>query len=181
MLLSHDELVKLVDTGVIENALFDNVNGASIDIRLGPDLLVEQHPSSRAQVLSLREREKPLMRKVVMNHEDGYTLWPSEFILAHSIELFNLPLDISAEFKLKSSLARMGINQLTACWCDPGWHGSHITLELTNVTRYHHIQVRPGDKIGQMVFFRHAPVPMERSYTIRGRYNNDKTVEGVKL
>lgn len=178
MLLSYDEIKELVYTNVIENAEVENVNGTSLDIRLGSELLVERHPVEK--ILSLREREKPLMRKVAMDAEEGYTLWPSEFILAHSIEVFNLPLDISCEFKLKSSLARVGINQLTACWCDPGWHGSTITLELQNVTRYHKICIRPGDKIGQIVFFRHAPVPLANSYKVRGRYNNSATVEGVR-
>ena len=183
MLLSYNQIHALLLDKVVEHAEPENVNGASLDIRLGPELLLESQPSfhSGKDVISLREREKPLMRKWVMNPEQGYIIKPGEFLLAHSIEVFNLPLHISCEFKLKSSCARIGINQLTACWCDPGWHGSHITLELTNTMRYHSVLVRPGDKIGQIVFFAHEPVPEERSYKVRGRYNNDKTVEGIKL
>jgi len=180
MLLSHNEIIELCEQGVVLGTKEDYVNGSSLDITLGGEVLYERHPAEAGRILSLREREKPLMERYVMTPERGYTLSPGEFILTHSSEVFNLPLDISCEFKLKSSLARMGINQLTACWCDPGWHGSNITLELTNVTRYHHITVRPGDKIGQIVFFRHTPVPEERSYKVRGRYNNDRTVAGVK-
>jgi deoxycytidine triphosphate deaminase len=105
---------------------------------------------------------------------------PGAFILAHSREVFNLPSDISAEYKLKSSMARIGLNHLNAGWCDSFWSGSVLTLELHNTTQNHAIQLRMGDPIGQMVFFRHAPVPEESSYKVRGRYNNDKTVSGIK-
>lgn len=64
--------------------------------------------------------------------------------------------------------------------CDAGWNGSVLTLELKNMTKFHTILLRPGDRIGQMVFFKHAPVPAGRSYAARGRYNGDKTVSGVK-
>jgi len=60
--------------------------------------------------------------------EDPYYLAPSEFVLAETIETFNLPDDISAQFVLKSSRAREGLNHLLAGWCDPGWHGSKLTL-----------------------------------------------------
>ena len=179
MLLSYNAICRLLADGVVQFADVENVNGASLDIRLGNELLIESN-AARC-VISLRQRERPNMDCWMMNEEQGYQLDPGEFVLAHSVEVFNLPLNISCEFKLKSSLARMGINQLTACWCDPGWHGSTITLELTNVTRYHSIVIRPGDKIGQIVFFQHEPVPLERSYKVRGRYNNDHKVEGIKL
>ena len=91
-----------------------------------------------------------------------------------------MPMDISAEYKLKSSMARIGLEHLNAGWCDAGWHGSVLTLELVNVTRHHSIIIRPGDPIGQMVFFRHAPVPPERPYATRGRYNTDRTVRTIK-
>jgi len=53
-------------------------------------------------------------------------------------------------------------------------------LELKNITQYQRIRIRPGDAIGQMVFFRHKPVPLERSYAARGRYNKDQTVQTIK-
>lgn len=186
MLLSYTELVKLAADGVLQGVDPAHINGASIDITLGDEILVEQedpnlHQWGETKILSVREREQPLMLRKRITAEHGYVLTPGEFILAHSREVFNLPLDISCEFKLKSSLARMGVNQLTACWCDPGWNGSTITLELTNTLRYHSIRIRPGDRIGQIVFFRHEPVPLQHSYKVRGRYNGDKTVSAIKL
>jgi deoxycytidine triphosphate deaminase len=48
------------------------------------------------------------------------------------------------------------------------------------MTQRHVIRLHKGDRIGQVVFFRHAPVPEEFSYRKRGRYNKDTTVSGVK-
>lgn len=178
MLLSHDELLELIARGVIENAKPDAVNSASIDVHLGDVIMVEDF-SSGPQLIDYRAREKPAMKKVPL-HEDGFILEPHQFILAQTVEIFHLPLDISAEYKLKSSMARIGLEHLNAGWADAGWHGSVLTLELKNITQCQRILIRPGDAIGQMVFFRHKPVPQERSYAARGRYNGDKTVETIK-
>jgi dCTP deaminase len=113
--------------------------------------------------------------------KDGpYILYPGEFILASTHELFNLPNYISASYALKSSMARIGLEHLNAGWCDAGWHGSVLTLELKNMTRSHEIVLHHLDLIGQMCFFRHKPVSDEDSYACRGRYNKDKTVSGAK-
>lgn len=79
-----------------------------------------------------------------------------------------MPNDLAAEFRLKSSLARAGLDAALAMWCDPGWHGSVLTLELTNALKMHSLRFRPGLKIGQMVFHRGAPVPAHASYAVKG-------------
>ena len=178
MLLSHNELLELIERGVIENAKSDAVNSASIDVHLGDVIMVEDF-SSGPQLIDYRAREKPAMKKVRLR-DDGFVLEPNQFILAQTVEVFHLPLDISAEYKLKSSMARIGLEHLNAGWADAGWHGSVLTLELKNITQCQRILIRPGDAIGQMVFFRHKPVPLERSYAARGRYNGDKVVETIK-
>lgn len=175
--LSYTELRKLLDTGVVRNCRPEQVNAASIDITLGPTILVERVPTTYNTV-SLRSRHPLDMKEVDIRK--GYIVKPGEFFLAHSVEIFNLPSDLLAEYHLKSSMARIGLNHLKAGWCDPGWMGSVLTLELMNVTRYHSIEVWAGDAIGQMEFRRVQPVPAEASYAARGRYNNDLTVKGVK-
>jgi deoxycytidine triphosphate deaminase len=55
-----------------------------------------------------------------------------------------------------------------------------LTLEFHNTTRFTSIRVRPGDRIGQVVFFRCAPVPEEYAYAKRGRYNRDVTAQPIK-
>lgn len=180
MLLSYTEVCGLLDRGVIENALYENVNSSSLDIRLGDRVLIETKPKEgECRILDYRKREKLVTYPVLLD-QSGVCLNPGDTLLAHSIEVFNLPNDVSAEYKLKSSMARIFLEHLNAGWCDAGWNGSVLTLELKNMSKYHSILLRPGDAIGQIVFFRHEPVPADRSYAARGRYNGDKTVSTIK-
>jgi dCTP deaminase len=193
MLLSYNQLIALVEDGVIQGSNPESVNSASIDIHLGKTILVERAPR-RGTVLQLIGTDEPTLhsdevidyaQRQPLNMEEvditnGYVLRPGEFILAHSLEVFNLPEFISAEYKLKSSMARIGLEHLTAGWCDAGWQGSVLTLEFKNMTQWHSIRLEPGLAIGQMVFFAHEPVPDDRSYAARGRYNGDCSVSGIK-
>lgn len=181
MLLSYTELLALVENGVVENlGELSQINAASIDVRLGPDFLFEKKPVSTRKTISLSAREKLAFSKKSYAPGSAPFLEPGEFCLAATMESFNLPDNISAEFKLKSSIARSGLNQLTAVWADAGWHGSVLTLELSNVTRFHNLELEVGMCIGQMVFHRHAMVPPEESYRNRGRYNGDLSVSATK-
>lgn len=177
-LLSYSRLLTLLDQGILVGSDSSLVNSASIDIRLGNKIKVEVAPYKQPKV-SLHSKN-PLVMTDFDLEESSYILQPGEFILASSLEIFNLPLWLSAEYKLKSSMARIGLEHLNAGWCDAGWHGSVLTLELKNLTRHHAIELRAGDKIGQVVFYEHEPVPHLKSYAARGRYNGDKEVSGVK-
>jgi dCTP deaminase len=182
MLLSYEQLMDWVfHRKVIRGSKPEYVNATSIDIRLGEKILVErrQTEGEGLPMVSLRDRTPLRMREVDISTEP-YLLQPGEFILAHSMEEFDLPLTISAEYKMKSSMGRIGLNHLTSCWCDAGWHDSKLTMELKNETRYHVQEIRAGDLIGQMVFFAHHPVPRARSYAARGRYNGHDTVKGIQ-
>jgi dCTP deaminase len=106
-------------------------------------------------------------------------LLPNEFCLAETIETFNLPRFIAAQFVLKSSRAREGYEHMLAGFCDPGWHGSKLTLELKNARRFHDLPLYPGLKIGQMVFRKMCTSPL-RDYSETGRYNLDRSVAASK-
>ena len=174
MLLSYTEICTLIEKGVIENASYESVNSSSLDIHLGPKLLNEN--VVKVRIISLRDRTPLQMYDDTFPH----IMTPGEFILTQSREIFHLPNTVSAEYKLKSSMARIGLEHFNAGWCDAGWNGSVLTLELKNMTEAHSILLQEGDAIGQIVFFKHAPVPEDKSYAARGRYNNDKTVMGAK-
>lgn len=179
-LLSYIELHDLVDRGVITNVDPAHINASSIDIRLGNTLIVERNCGERYTVVDPHTRTNFPQDTVVIGNGYHYDMAPGEFVLAHSVETFNLPNDISAEFRLKSSGARSGLNNLFACHCDAGWHGSSLTLELHNCLRFTAIRLTPGMRIGQMLFHRHTPVPDDKSYAARGRYNHDQVVSSVK-
>lgn len=175
MLLSHDEILLLCENNVVEGYQASAINSASLDIHLGNKIMVSLDSD---HIVDYRKREKLSMREYEID-DGGFLLRPDDFILAQSQEVFNLPYDVSAEYKLKSSMARIGLEHMNAGWCDAGWHGSVLTLEFKNMSNQT-IRLRPGDAIGQIIFFKHAPVGHHQSYAARGRYNNDKQVSGIK-
>ena len=179
-LLSYNELVRLVEQGVITNIHDeDYINSSSIDITLGDTILIEEE-WPKSDVVSLKGRDKLDMKKFTLTDENYFILKPGQFILASSEQVFHLPQDISAEYKLKSSMARIGLENLNAGHCDAGWNNSVLTLELKNMTQHHNIMLHKGVRIGQMLFHQHRPVPDGKCYGSRGRYNNDQTVQGIK-
>lgn len=175
MLLSYNRLVDIVDQGYITGVAPGAINATSIDVRLGGEFLREVRPAPNS-VVHLACREGISLE----SHLGAYCLEPQEFILAHTEEMFYLPNNISAEFSLKSSLARNALEHLNACWIDAGFHSSVLTLELKNMTRYHMLLLASGMFIGQIKFFEHDPVPEDQSYATRGRYNNDRSVRSIK-
>jgi dCTP deaminase len=177
MLLSYIELVELVEAGVID-ANLENINGASIDVTLGDTILVEKVQYG-SPVIDLSKKQSPEMVSLIID-PSGYIMQPGQFILASTQETFNLPNDIAAEFKLKSSIARGGLNHLLAGYADPRWHNSKLTLELKNELSHHQILLKTGMKIGQIIFYRVTPVPEEHSYAVKGRYNNTTEVTASK-
>lgn len=175
-LLSHEELRNIVEREIITPVDPKDINAASIDIHLGKTILWEDEQIGH---VDFSKRDPVAFNEYVMD-EDGWVLEPGDFILAQSVEVFNLPNWLSAEYKLKSSMARIGLEHMNAGWCDAGWNGSVLTLEFKNMCNHHSIRIRPGDAIGQMIFFRHEPVASEASYASKGRYNGDTSVSGIK-
>lgn len=178
MILAYSELCQLVEKGVIRNTSISHVNAASIDVHLGRDFLVEDVPTlvQDYPTIDLMKRESLNFKPVNIRAGGHMLMDPGSFLLAHTIEMFYLPNNISAEFVLKSTIARGGLNQLDATWCNAGWSNSTMTLELQNVTRYHRLKLTEGMGIGQIVFHRHTKVPEAQLYSTRGSYNNHAAV-----
>jgi dCTP deaminase len=170
MILPDFKIVRLCqEEGMVTPFDESLVNPASIDVRLGNTIMIEQ-ASTRDMLrcdFTMYSKDLP------------YYLRPGQFILAETIETFNLPNDIAAQFVLKSSRAREGIQHMLAGYCDPGWYGSKLTMELKNVRQVHSIPIWPGMKIGQMVFQRMECRP-NKSYAETGRYNQDQEVTASK-
>lgn len=180
MLLTYTELTHLLDTGVVRGAQKGHVNGASIDLCLGSKVLVEAPPGGASSVVDLMDKATPPMREVDLLKTGYFDLAPGQFCLAETVERFFLPDDVAAEVKMRSSLARSGLDHALAGWADPGWNNSVLTLELTNSLRYHALRLRPGLKIAQMIFWRGERVPEHASYAKTGRYNHDSQVQQSK-
>lgn len=184
MLLSYTRLAQLAQAQVITNVREGAINSASIDLHLGDTVFLErpfkEGAKSALHTVRLAKRERLQMVEYSLERSGPLRLYPGQFVLAHTQETFNLPNTISGEYVLKSSMARIGLEHLNAGWCDAGWHGSVLTLELKNMTQHHVIELEYGVGIGQIVLFEHDPVPAEKSYSARGRYNGDTSVSQIK-
>lgn len=174
MIISYKDLVTLYDKQFITGVKKSDIQGSSIDVTLYNEFLRED--MNGPKLISWRDRHPLVVRKERLSYIE---LLPGEFVLAATEQKFNLPLTLTGTYFLKSSMARIGLNNLNAGHIDPGFCG-RITLELKNETRNHTIMLRKGDPIGQVVFHRHEAVPSNRSYRERGRYMNDDCVQGVK-
>lgn len=169
MILPDYQLRNLCHAGLVTPFDPALLNPASLDVRLGDTLLVETPESPELVPYPLEHHSQ----------ENPYYLQPSQFVLGQTLECFNIPACIAAEFKLKSSRAREGIEHLLAGFADPGFHGSVMTLELVNARQYHKVAIWPGMKIGQMIFYELADRP-HKSYAETGHYNNDLAVTASK-
>lgn len=156
--LCEDRLVEPYDPSLI--------NPASLDVRIGNTAKRESTHGWVDVDLTQFSAEKPLL------------IEPKEFILVATLETFNMPINVAGEFKLKSSRAREGWDNCLAVWLDPNWTGSKLTLELINQSRYRHLPLYPGLKIGQIILYS-CQTP-ERHYGLTGRYNGDCVVMGSK-
>jgi dCTP deaminase len=144
------------------------VNPASLDVRLGENLLVEmpQVPALLPYSIAGHSQENPFM------------LQPHEFVLAETMEEFSFPDCVAGQLALKSSRAREGIEHLLAGYIDPGYKG-RLTLELQNARSMHAVPLWPGMRIAQIVFHRMSMLP-GKSYSVTGRYQGDTAVQASK-
>ena len=167
--LADFQIRALCESGMVTPFDPELLNPASLDLRLGSNILIESS-------------EGPdLVPCCIANYTPAnpYQVVPGQFLLAEAEPIFNLPNCIAAQFVLKSSRAREGLQHLFAGWCDPGWNGSRLTLELKNVRQLHWVGIYPGLKIGQMKFMKMDATPLA-SYAETGRYNGDQTVKGSR-
>lgn len=173
MYLNHYQIVNLVAEGSMLDVEPSCINAASLDLRLGDTILVERS-GDRSQTVDYRRRDKLSMKEIKIT-DSGHVVRPGEFFLAHTIEKCNFPDNLAALFRIKSSMGRIGLEHMDAGWVDPGFHGS-LTLEFCNMTQWHEILIRPGDKIGQLIFIKGDPVDEDQSYRNRGNYNGSDSV-----
>lgn len=173
-MLSAPRLHKLIEEGVID-ALHENVNSASIDVRIGNKILMEEMPPHNnlfEKPIDITAKQSPSFVEMEIP-EEGIIIEPGQIFLAATMETFNLPNTISARFDLRSSVGRCFLEHMQAGFADAGWHGAQLTMEFKNMTQYHRLLIKPGMRVGQMIFFEHEDAG-EDSYAIKGNYNGQQ-------
>lgn len=145
------------------------IQPASVDIRLGNTYSIVEDTS--AGIIGLDEE---INYKTITS--DSYLLLPGQFVLATTVEYFELPDDLTAFVEGRSSLGRMGLFIQNAGWVDPGFKGE-ITLELFNANRCA-IELKAGRRVGQLVF---AKLDRPALNPYRGKYQGQRGATGSRV
>jgi dCTP deaminase len=167
-ILPDYEIFCLARKGLVDPFDQEMINPASLDVRLGENILIEQPESPEFVPHSIAGHTK----------EEPFMLQPHEFILAETFECFSVPNVVAGQLALKSSRAREGIEHLMAGYVDPGFKG-RLTLELQNARSMHAVPLWPGMRIGQIVFHKMSLLP-NKDYSVTGRYQGDLQVQASK-
>lgn len=112
-----------------------SIQPASVEVRLDENIITYRHGDENITI-----------------DENGYELFPGEFILASTQEKVNVPSTLVARVEGKSSWARRGILvHVSAGYIDPGFRGN-VTLEIANLHSTESAHLYPGDRIAQIAF-----------------------------
>lgn len=171
MILSDKTILEMIEAGTLKISPLEEgqVQPASVDIRLGNTFsIVEDSPSG---IITL---ENEIKYKTITT--DTYILLPNQFVLATTMEYFDLPNDLTAFVEGRSSLGRMGLFIQNAGWVDPGFKGK-ITLELYNANRCA-IELKAGRRVGQLVF---AKMDGEALNPYNGKYQGQTGATGSRV
>jgi dCTP deaminase len=96
------------------------------------------------------------------------SLWPGRFLLASTIERFDMPDDVIGIVHDKSTWARRGV-ALRNTVIEPGWRG-WLTLDVT-MHGWRFLRIRAGTPIAQILFHR-LELPIEQGY--QGKYQDQQ-------
>lgn len=171
MILSDKTIIKMIGekTLKIEPLTEEQIQPASVDIRLGRTFsIVDDTPSG---VITL---ENEIKYKTITT--DTFLIMPGQFVLATTMEYFELPNNLTAFVEGRSSLGRMGLFIQNAGWVDPGFKGE-ITLELYNANKCA-IELKAGRRVGQLVF---AEMDEDARNPYNGKYQGQKGATGSRV
>lgn len=152
------------------------IQPCSVDLRLGVKFWTQR-----------KQREVDLRRSKLLEmnprrHWKEHTLAPGEYIrlrpgqliLAHTLELFEIPVDCAGKIEGRSSFARLGlVIHCTGDFINPGYQG-HMALQLINFSKAI-LRLYPGMPICQLALVGLGEIP-ERKYGVSGlqsKYIND--------
>lgn len=179
MILNSSDLQKILNKNpFITNFNIDNINGCSYDItNSNIALRIKKHSSP----ISLSDSESINNMYEQIDISDGYNLKPSECILLVLNESFNLPNNISAHIRPRTSFNRLGIN-ISFQHIHPGYNGTlNITVYNFSPNTY---TITPNMKIGQIIFellTDNVPENLLYSNNISSKYCDENGIQGSKI
>ncbi len=202
MLLSKDQILKHFKRGTIIIEPFNQkqLKTTSYDVTLGEWFWREKHPSGRATIHNVYDRNstdnvwggpfraegvgvigKRLGQefKNISPKEQVILLAPGETVLAHTHEFIGGRDICVAKMYARSSLGR---NFIEVCkdagWGDVGYF-NRWTMEVTNNSKHYTIPLVVGRRIAQMVFYEVAPL-LDRKIDYVGEGGKYQLSQNVK-
>ena len=171
MILSDKTILKMLENKslTITPVVKEQIQPASVDVRLGNTFSIVEDMSRG--ILSL---DNEIVYKTIT--ADTYVLLPGQFVLASTMEYFELPDNLTAFVEGRSSLGRIGLFIQNAGWVDPGFRGE-ITLELFNANRCA-IELKAGRRVGQLVF---AQLDDTALNPYSGKYQGQRGATGSRV
>ncbi len=146
---------RLIVTPLLDPA---QIGPASIDLRLGPDIIALH--KSRVSGLDLTNPEfrsdiARYARTIHVGYHGKFVLHPGTLVLGATLEYLGVPNHLFCTVEGRSSLGRTGLIIATATSVQPGFRGC-ITLEIENLGPVP-ITLFPGLRIAQLVVFSGKP------------------------
>jgi len=175
MILGVNELLKLVKSKKLVEGLSEreltNPEGAGFDLCLG-----QVHEISGTAFLGLSERDSAKSKVIAefdAKKNRSIIIKPGESFLVTTIEKVNLPIDITANMWLRSTLYRSGII-LSGGNVAPGYSGE-LSFLLFNAGKAK-VKIELGSRIVHILFFE----VKGKTNTYRGQWQNGRVTTKKK-
>ena len=150
-MIGTKELLRLVrENKLVENLSereLTNPEGAGFDLRVGEVFRIKDGES----FLGETERLTPEVESIAKYGEKNEIILKSgEFVLIKTMEKVNLPSDVAAIFRPRSTLQRSGIGLFTAT-ANPGYSGE-LTFGMCNLGK-NNFRMEMGARVVHILFF----------------------------
>jgi len=167
-MIGTKELLKLVkEDKLVENLCsreLENPEGAGFDLRVGEIFKIKEGEA----FLGETERKTPETESIAKYGKDKHIiLKPGEYVSVKTMEKINLPANIAAIFRPRSTLQRCGINLITAT-ASPGYSGE-LTFGMCNLGK-NTLKLELGARIAHIIFFNTS----ENISEYRGQWQNGR-------
>lgn len=160
-LLTRKQLLKRIESEGVDQIFIDpllddsQIGSVSIDLRLGCDFMVSvlNHRASIAlHPPNSHSGPQTFFQSVRRDLGDPFIIYPSQAVLAVSLEYIRLPADVYADVISRSSYLRLGLN--ISSMFQPGFRGC-VSLELFNHSNVP-VELIVGSRLVQARFFENA-------------------------
>jgi len=166
MILSDKTIKELLSSKrlIIEPLEQKQIQPASVDLRISGEMLCMKG----GEIVFEKEQEYE-------KHEgDEVVIPPRTQVLIRSLEYMELPHDIAAMTKLRSSLSRVGLMLNNAGWVDPGFKGT-LTLSVYNANDCA-LRIAKGTRFAQLILMKLDGA----SDGYAGKYSGQRAVTGKR-